>query len=264
MKTRLLFAFAVAFAVPTISQAQDWGNLKAKFILDGKPPTPDKLKVDKDVEVCGKHKLVDETYKINAETGAIQYVVVYLTPKPGTPKPKIHPDYEKGAAEVVLDNHNCRFEPHVISIRTTQKLVIKNSDPMSHNTKADFLENTPFNDLIPPGKSITKTVSKVESVPTLLTCSIHTWMGAKILIRDDPYAAVSNDKGELTIANLPAGKWTFTIWHEGCGYVSSGTRNGKAEKWLKGKIDFEVKKGDNNLGEFKIPVNVLKKPKPGK
>src|SRR6185436_14069329 len=141
MKTRLLFALAVSLAFSSVSQAQEWGNLKAKFILDGKGPTPDKLKVDKDVEVCGKHKIVDETYRINAETGAIQYVVVYLTPKPGTPKPKIHPDFEKGTAEVVLDNHNCRFEPHVVTIRTTQKLVIKNSDPMSHNTKADFLEN---------------------------------------------------------------------------------------------------------------------------
>ena len=261
MKTRLLLAIAAILAAASVSQAQDWGNLKAKFILDGKPPVPEKSKVDKDIDVCGKHKLVDETYKINAETGAIQNVFVYLTPKSGTPKPKIHPDYEKAPAEVVLDNHNCHFEPHAITIWTTQKLVIKNSDPMSHNTKADFLENTPFNDLIPAGGSITKPVSKVESVPTLLTCSIHTWMGAKILIRDDPYAAVSNDKGELTIANLPAGKWTFTIWHEGCGYVSSGSRDGKAEKWLKGKIDVEIKKGDNNLGEFKIPVAVLKKPK---
>ena len=264
MKTSLLFALAVALAVPSVSQAQEWGNLKAKFILDGKGPTAEKLKVDKDVEVCGKHKLVDETYKINAETGAIQNVVIYLSPKPGTTKPKIHPDYEKAAAEVVLDNHNCHFEPHIVTIRTTQKLVIKNSDPVSHNTKADFFENTSFNDLIPVKGSIIKSFAKPESAFMPLSCSIHPWMGAKILIRDDPYAAVSNDKGELTIANLPAGKWTFTIWHEGCGFVTSGTRSGKAEKWLKGKIDFEIKKGDNNLGEFKIPVDVLKKPKSGK
>jgi hypothetical protein len=264
MKTRLLLAFAVALAASSSSQAQDWGNLKAKFILDGKGPVPDKLKVDKDVDVCGKHKLVDETYKINAETGAIQNVVIYLSPKPGTSKPKVHPDYEKAAAEVVLDNHNCHFEPHIVTVRTTQKLVVKNSDPVGHNTKADFFENTPFNDLIPAGGSITKSLTKPESAFMPLSCSIHTWMSAKILVRDDPYAAVSNDKGELTIANLPAGKWTFTIWHEGCGFVTSGSRNGKAEKWAKGKIDFEIKKGDNNLGEFKIPVDVLKKPKSGK
>jgi plastocyanin len=264
MKTRLSFALAVAVAIPSVSPAQDWGNLKAKFILVGKPPTPEKLKVDKDIEVCGKHKLVDEKYKINAETGAIQNVVIYLSPKPGTPKPKIHPDYEKAAAEVVLDNHNCHFEPHIVTVRTTQKLVVKNSDPVGHNTKADFFENIPFNDLIPAGASITKTLTKPEGSFMPVSCSIHPWMSAKILVRDDPYAAVSNEKGELTIANLPAGKWTFTIWHEGCGYVQSGSRNGKAEKWTKGKIDFEIKKGDNNLGEFKIPVAVLDKPKSGK
>ena len=86
-------------------------------------------------------------------------------------------------------------------------------------------------------------------------------MSAKILVREDPYAAVSNEKGELTIENIPAGKWTFTIWHEGCGFVTSGQQDGKAKEWKKGKIDVEIKKGDNNLGEIKIPVAVLTKSK---
>jgi hypothetical protein len=71
-------------------------------------------------------------------------------------------------------------------------------------------------------------------------------------------AAVSNEKGNY---HLPAGKWTFTIWHEGCGFVTSGQQDGKAKEWKKGKIDIEIKKGDNNLGEIKIPVAVLNKAK---
>lgn len=261
MKTHLVFAAAIAFAACSVSRAQDWGTLKAKFILDGKAPVPAKANINKDVEVCGKHKLVDETFKINAETGAIQNVVIFLSPKPGSPKPKIHPDFEKAPAEVVLDNHNCHFEPHIVILRTTQKLVIKNTDSVGHNTKADFFNNTAFNDLIPAGGSIAKTLPKAETAFMPLSCSIHPWMSAKILIRDDPYAAVSNEKGELTIENIPAGKWTFTIWHEGCGFVTSGKKDGKDAKWAKGKIDLEIKKGDNNLGEIKIPVAVLTKAK---
>ncbi|MCE9525887.1 MAG: hypothetical protein K8R36_07515 [Planctomycetales bacterium] len=261
MKTRLLLVSVIVFAAGSISQAQDWGTLKAKFILDGKAPVPAKANVNKDIEVCGKHKLVDETYKINAETGAIQNVVIFLSPKPGAPKPKVHPDFEKAAAEVVLDNHNCHFEPHVVILRTTQKLVIKNSDSVGHNTKADFFNNTAFNDLIPAGGSITKTLPKSESAFMPLSCSIHPWMAAKILIRDDPYAAASNEKGELTIENLPVGKWTFTVWHEGCGFVTSVKQGGKTVEWKKGKLDFEIKKGSNDLGEVKIPVSVLTKAK---
>lgn len=261
MKTRLLLVAVIAFVACSSSQAQDWGTLKAKFILDGKAPVPAKANVNKDIEVCGKHKLVDETFKINAETGAIQNVVIFLSPKPGAPKPKVHPDFEKAAAEVVLDNHNCHFAPHIVILRTTQKLVIKNSDSVGHNTKADFFNNTAFNDLIPAGGSITKTLPKSESAFMPLSCSIHPWMAARILIRDDPYAAASNEKGELTIENLPVGKWTFTVWHEGCGFVTSAKQGGKSVEWKKGKLDFEIKKGSNDLGEVKIPVSVLTKAK---
>jgi hypothetical protein len=260
MKFKVLLSIA-ALSVASVSYAQDWGTLKAKFILDGKAPTPEKANINKDIEVCGKHKIVDETFKINAETGAIQNVVIFLSPKPGSPKPKIHPDYEKAPAEVVLDNHNCHFVPHVVILRTTQKLVIKNTDPVGHNTKADFFNNTSFNDLIPAGGSITKTLAKAESAFMPASCSIHPWMSAKILVRDDPYAAVSNEKGELTIENIPAGKWTFTVWHEGCGFVTSAKQGGKTVEWKKGKLDFEIKKGNNDLGEVKIPVSVLTKAK---
>ncbi len=261
MKLKLLFMFAIALLAATSAQAQDWGNLKAKFILEGTAPTPEKANVNKDVELCLKHKLVDETFKIDAKSGAIQNVLIFLSPKPGTAKPKIHPDFLKAPSDVVLDNLNCRFTPHIVTLYTAQKLVIKNSDPVGHNTKADFFENVPFNDQIPGGGSITKTLTKTESAPTPLSCGSHPWMSAKILVREDPYAAVSNEKGELTIDNIPAGKWTFTIWHEGCGFVTSGQQDGKAKEWKKGKIDVEIKKGDNNLGEIKIPVAVLTKSK---
>ncbi len=264
MKSKLKFTFAILLLATSAAQAQDWGSLKARFILDGKAPTSEKAKVDKDIELCLKHKIVDETFKVNAETGAIQNIVIFLSPKSGSPKPKIHPDFDKAPADVVLDNHNCRFTPHVFTIYTAQKLVIKNSDPVGHNTNANFFENISFNDQIPGGGKITKTLTKTESAPMPLTCGSHQWMSARILVREDPYAAVSNEKGELTIENIPAGKWTFAIWHEGCGFVTSGSRNGKAEKWAKGRIDFEIKKGDNNLGEFKIPVAILNKPKPNK
>ena len=42
--------------------------------------------------------------------------------------------------EVVLDNKDCRFEPHVAVVRTSQKLALKNSDPVGHNSKIDPLD----------------------------------------------------------------------------------------------------------------------------
>src|SRR5678816_1930800 len=213
MKTRYLLLFAFVSAGISVSQAQEWGNLKAKFVLDGKPPVPEKLKIDKDIELCLKHKPVDEKFRINAETGAIQDVLVFISPKSDGAKLTIHPDYLKDPADVVLDNKNCRFSPHIVTLFTAQKLIIKNSDPVGHNTKADFFENVSFNDQIPGGGSIAKTLTKSESAPTPLACGSHQWMSARILVRENPYNAVSNEKGELVISNIPVGKWTFIIWH---------------------------------------------------
>src|SRR6185295_3061600 len=98
------------------------------FVIKGATPSPAKINVDKDPQFCGPHNLVDESVVGNKENGGLANVVVYLM---DTAKPKVHPDYDKEAkAEIVVDTQNCRFEPHVLGIRTGQTLVIGNKDPI--------------------------------------------------------------------------------------------------------------------------------------
>ena len=145
MLKQLSIAIALA-GLAGASSAQEWGDLDATFLYKGTPPTPAKIKAEKDPEFCGKHNLVDETLTVNKENHGLANVVVYLMDQA---KPKIHPDYEKTAKDKIeVDNENCRFAPHVLGIRVGQTLVVGNKDPIAHNTKADFFKNTPFNDLI--------------------------------------------------------------------------------------------------------------------
>ncbi len=240
---------------------QEWGTLDAQFVLDGAAPTPAKIKVDKDGPFCGIQGLVDEGLVVSKE-GGIAHIVVWLSPKAGT-KVAVHADYEKTAGDKVkLDNAKCRFEPRVVVMRTSQKLEITNSDPVGHNTKGDFFANTAFNDIIPSGGSITKTLPKSEANPATLSCSIHPWMSARLVVRDDPYAAASDKDGKLKIENLPVGKWTFTVWQESAGFVTKANVAGKAVEWKKGKWDVEIKAGANNVGTIKVPVTALIKKKP--
>ncbi|HUE69982.1 MAG TPA: hypothetical protein VMP01_03765 [Pirellulaceae bacterium] len=242
---KILATAALVLLSAAPATAQEWGNLKMKFLLGGKAPTPPKLDITKDQAFCGMHNLVNERLTVG-KGGELANVVVYLQAKPA----KIHPDYQAELKkEVTIDNAKCRFEKHVTFIRTGQKLIIGNSDPIGHNTKADFFENTPFNDLIPSKGSITKVFDKAEKTPSGISCSIHPWMVAHLLILDHPYAGISNEKGELEIKNLPVGKHTFTVWLEPR-FVTQIT--GQTLK-RGGKWDVEIKAGDNDKGTLTIP-----------
>jgi plastocyanin len=240
-------ALALILALPTIASAQQWGDLDGQFVFKGTAPTPKKLEVTKDPEYCGKHNLVDESLVVNKDNGGIANVLVYLF---DSTKPKIHPDYEKTAkVEVVVDNHNCRFEPHVQLLRVGQTLVIGNKDPVGHNTKAEFFDpqNSPFNDLIPSGGSVKKTYKAEEKAPIEMSCNIHPWMKGYLLLREDPYAAVSDKDGKFTIKNLPVGDHTFIIWN--VKYLTDVTVNGKATTWQRGRAKITIKAGANSLGK---------------
>lgn len=248
MFKHLCYSLALA-AIAGVASAQEWGDLEGTFVFKGSAPTPGKITVDKDPQFCGKHNLVEEKVVVNKDNGGLANVVVYLFDQA---KPKIHPDYEKAAkAEIVVDNTNCRFEPHVAAIRTGQTLVLGNKDPIGHNTKADFFTNSPFNDLIPAGGSIKKTFAAAETTPSALACSIHPWMNGYLLIREDPYFAVSDKDGKFVIKNLPVGEHTFIVWSNK--FISSATVDGKATTWARGRVKLNIKPGTNSLGK-KIEV----------
>jgi len=250
-KQILILSAIAVLALSRAAVAQEWGNLEGTFVLKGNPPTPAKISPTKDPEVCGKHPLVEEALVVNPDNKGIQNVVVYLA---DTAKPKIHPDYEKDAkGEVVLDNENCRFSPHVQGIRVGQSLVIGNKDPIGHNTKADFFTNTPFNDLIPAGGSVKKTFAKAEGQPSPVSCSIHPWMNGYLLIREDPYFAISDKDGKFTIKNLPTGEHTFIVWSNK--FISNVSVDGKATTWARGRVKMNIKAGANSLGKVEVAAD---------
>jgi plastocyanin len=198
---------------------------------------------------------------VGKKAGIANHVVAnYATPLGGK-KPDVPESYKKDeAAKVELDNSKCRFEPHVLIVRTSQTLVLQNTDAIGHNVKADLLSNSPFNDLIPAGAKIEKKLVKEEKVPMTCSCSIHPWMRGYLVVRDDPYAAVTDSEGNFEIKNLPAGKWTLRVWHEMPGFVTDVTVGGKSVKWAKGQVEVTIEDGkDFDFGEIKVSRTALAK-----
>lgn len=260
MKCKWMIALVAVLIGATASHVQaQWGDLNATFSVDGKAPAIKDLVVTKDGEVCGK-SIVDDSLLISSGNGGIANIIVSLFLGPTDPLPPIHDDYKKAAGEkVVLDNKKCRFEPHIAVVQVGQALVLKNSDPVGHNTKVDVLANTPVNPIIPSNAQIEQKFTVEERLPANVSCSIHPWMTAKLVVKKHPYVGVTDANGKLTIKNLPVGKWTLQVWHESAGYLQEVKVGGQAAKWSKGRAEVTVKAGENNWGEIKVPFAAFKK-----
>jgi hypothetical protein len=183
--------------------------------------------------------------------------MLYL--KRGEKDPAVHPDYEAKLSEPVrLDNQGCRFEPHICAIRAGQKLIVGNKDEVGHNTKAD-LQAEPFNEIVAPGSDVEKPITAPNRMPAPVSCNIHPWMNAYLVVTEHPYVAVSDDNGNFKIENLPAGEWTFQVWQEKSGYVSKADRDGKTQDWKNGRATFTIQEGENNLGDIKVKPDLFQK-----
>ena len=250
-----LFVCLFVFALTSQLSAAEWASLKGRFVFDGTPPTPVEITADKDVEVCGKHKLVNEELVVSDGMG-IANVVLFVRSKGVT----VHPDLEDGskADPVILDNKDCRFQPHVGFVQTGQTLTSKNSDSVGHNSNIATMKNSPSNSLVPSNGSSDVTFSSDEAIPASVTCNIHPWMKAYLVIRPNPYGAVSGVDGSFEIENLPVGEeLEFQLWHEKGGYLDEFTLGGKKASAKRGRIDFTVEEGGTDLGDIVVDAKMF-------
>jgi hypothetical protein len=59
-----------------------------------------------------------------------------------------------------------------------------------------------------------RSISEPERQPGELTCDIHPWMKAYWMVLDNPYFAVTDDKGNFEIKNVPSGAQKVVVWQE--------------------------------------------------
>ena len=253
----IVFIIAIAVGVTAcgFARAEEWGTLTGKFVLDKKPAAPAPLAAAKANADCNKQVVIDE--KITAsDKGELANAFVYLRTE-GVPVAPSYKDSEK--ATIVLDNKQCRFEPHCLVYRVGQTLSVTNSDAFGHNSNITPLKQPGVNPIVPAGGAVPVEFKKEESLPTKVGCNIHSWMGGYILIRKDPYAAASGSDGTFVIKDLPVGKeLEFQLWHEAAGNLKSlSFTGGKTD--AKGRVKLKIKAGSNDLGEIKVPIAALNK-----
>jgi plastocyanin len=206
-------AEATGTAAPV--KAEGWGTLKGHVVFAGDPPTAkvlvDKGKAEKNPEVCAKDAPIEsERLVVDPATKGVKFALVYL-PKPTA----VNDDAKKAAAsgKIEFDQKGCVFKPHVLGLMTGVPVTLKSSDPMNHNVNSK-LKNSPFNPTVAGGTSFSFTPSSPERTPGQVVCDIHPWMSSWWMVLDSPYFAVTDEKGNFEIKNVPAGTQKVVVWQE--------------------------------------------------
>ena len=239
------------------SAAAQWGDLFGRFVYDGAPPAPKPINVNKDQQVFGNLNLVDESLVV-AEDGGLANVLVFVRTKDVA----VHPDYAKTANDdAFLDNKGGRFEPRLSGLRLTQKLVVRNPDPVSHNTNITPLGDTGINPILAPGGKTEHTFGRQQNIPVPIACNVHGWMKAYVLPRGNPYFAVSPKDGSFKIEKVPAGvELEIQLWHEKSGYLNDvALAGGKVQASDRGRFMFTLTPGPNDLGTIKVDPKLFDK-----
>ncbi len=191
------------------------GNAQGKDHIVRRSRFGKALNCNKDEGVCCVEKPLDNSLVTGPGNG-LANVYVYLRAKK---MPRIHESYDalKGT-EVVLDNDKCMFKPHCTAVWLQQKLIVQNTDTAGHNTNYVVpVRSTLVSRLLQVANLIVmrRLSEKSDKKPAAVGCNVHPWMIGYVMALEHPYFAITNDKGEFTIKNLPAGEaLEIVVWHE--------------------------------------------------
>lgn len=75
-------------------------------------------------------------------------------------------------------------------------------------------------------------------------------MRGYLILRDNPYMAVSDVDGKFIIRKLPVGTHKFRVWHERVGWIKNA-KFGAATSTGKG-LNLRIREGVNPLGAVKL------------
>ena len=222
-------------------------DLKMSLIKMNADPTCNKLNENKKPPVLDPGKVI---YK--KQGNAVPNVFVWISK--GADK------FDAPDEAVVIDQKDCMYVPHVTGMIAGQKMDIKNSDPLNHNVHSLAKKNPQFNfaQAQPMTKTLTgnDTFTRTEEA-VKIKCDVHSWMSCYVFVLDHPFFATT--KGHLStednstfgtyeIKEVPAGKYTVSIWHEELGEMNKKVevKDGEALE-----LNFEFDKKAQAPREFK-------------
>jgi hypothetical protein len=232
MKKTMVYVAVLLILIPALSFAKrvryqvvevpDGGSIKGKVktTVAAKDPilqininpkeTPEETELEKKTCMTGHQGEQAMMYLLSPSNEVKNTLVIVENVKKGKAAPK---------KDLAIDNLNCRFEPLVGIAYLKSKYIIKNSDPILHNTNLGKVlgggkRRTVYNLALPYKDQVIKKSNRVAGL-IQIKCDAHPWMRATIYSSRHPYVAITDENGNFEIKDLLPGKYTIKFWHEG-------------------------------------------------
>ncbi len=208
MKNRILIFLFLSAVIPTISTAQTTSVIRGAIRYDGPDVEPVFHSVSDEFSSCDS-EIPDETLIVDGESSGLKNAIVYLEGIDVT-------QTWRTEDVVVLDQKGCVFDPHVVILPVGQALKVRNSDGILHNFHTAPENNRPVNLAMPKTMNEMEVAGRRFRFPdfTRVSCDIHNWMSAVIVVAAHPYYAVTDENGEFTLKDVPPGTYELVVWHE--------------------------------------------------
>ncbi|HIC56277.1 MAG TPA: hypothetical protein EYO94_02675 [Acidobacteria bacterium] len=199
---KLVTLLLVGVVVARTSNEQGVGSIRGIVtVADSVDATLRMVDVTADQSVCGER--VEDRVVVVDPSGGLANAVIIVT---GVPWNDTKP-------EPVINNSGCYFVPRVQVAATRSVVMLTSEDDVLHTTHAyDDRQRTLFNIAIPiPGLEIERPLRRPG--PVRIECDSHGWMRAWVYVTDD-IGTVTTSNGQFELADIPAGSYELTVWHE--------------------------------------------------
>jgi plastocyanin len=163
-------------------------------------------------------------------------VVVWLTPIGSS----VEPVPQKPSEIPKLVQRDKAFHPSLLVIPVGGKVEFPNQDPFFHNVFSLF-DGKRF-DLGLYESGTTRFVQFDKPGISFIFCNIHVQMSAVVIALNTPYYAISNARGEISLPDIPPGRYELQVFHSSVDPESLRTLS----------REITVAPGDTSLGTFSL------------
>jgi plastocyanin len=118
----------------------------------------------------------------------------------------------RGRKRPQLVQRDKSFQPHLLVVPVGSAVDFPNRDPFFHNVFSLFDGKRFDLGLYESGTS--NSVRFDRAGISFLFCNIHPEMSAVVVAVETPYYGVSDHSGNVSIANVPDGKYEMHVWYE--------------------------------------------------